>query len=133
MNGKSARTKRRTARSQEKRPGQIKTPIRSISKRSVYQWVSLIFLIHAFGLVFLFAPQAGLFNSQPVIEQDWGHHFHHLKSLEAFWQQDKIFWGYNPLFMAGYPSNTIQDLSIKLFEFLALILSNVCPGSDPVV
>ena len=125
MNGKSARTKRRTARSQEKRPGQIKTPIRSISKRSVYQWVSLIFLIHAFGLVFLFAPPAGLFNSQPVIEQDWGHHFHHLKSLEAFWQQDKIFWGYNPLFMAGYPSNTIQDLSIKLFEFLALILSNV--------
>ena len=123
MNGKGARTKRRTARSQEKRPGQIETPIRSISKRPVYQWVSLIFLIHAFGLIFLFAPPTGLFNSQPVIEQDWGLHFHHLKSLEAFWQQDKAFWGYNPFFMAGYPSNTIQDLSIKLFEFLALVLS----------
>jgi hypothetical protein len=84
-----------------------------------------IFLLHSLGLASLFVPSTGLFNSQPVIEQDWGLHFHHLKSLEAFWQQDKTFWGYNPLFMAGYPSNTIQDLSIKLFEFLALILSNV--------
>jgi hypothetical protein len=54
MNGKGARTKRRTARSQEKRPGQIETPIRSITKRPVYYWVSLIFLIHAFGLILLF-------------------------------------------------------------------------------
>ena len=125
MNGKGARTKRRTARSQEKRPGQIETPKRSINKRPVYHWVSLIFLVHAFGLIFLFAPPTGLFNSQPVIEQDWGLHFHHLKSMEAFWHQDRAFWGYNPFFMAGYPSNTIQDLSIKLFEFLALILSSV--------
>ena len=125
MNTKSARTKRRTARSQEKRPGQIETPIRSISKRPVYHWVSLIFLIHAFGLIFLFVPPTGLFDSQPVIEQDWGHHFHHLKSVEAFWQQDRIFWGYNPLFMAGYPSNTIQDLSIKFFELSALFLSTL--------
>jgi len=27
--------------------------------------------------------------------------------------------------MAGYPSNTIQDLSIKLFEILSLILSSL--------
>jgi hypothetical protein len=73
----------------------------------------------------------GIVDSQPVIEQDWGLHFHHLKSLEAFWQQDKTVWGYNPFFMAGYPSNTIQDLSIKLFEFLALILSNVALAPIP--
>ncbi|MGH9819074.1 MAG: hypothetical protein ACRD43_02795, partial [Pyrinomonadaceae bacterium] len=45
--------------------------------------------------------------------------------MEAFWRQNKAFWGYNPFFMAGYPSNTIQDLSIKLFEFLALALSSI--------
>jgi hypothetical protein len=82
-----------------------------------------IFLLHAFGLMSLFDVLPGLYNPNPIIEQDWGLHFHHLKSLEAFWQQDKSTWGYNPLFMAGYPSNTIQDLSIKLFEFLALALS----------
>ncbi len=130
MNGKGARTKRRTARSQEKRPGQIETPIRSISKRPVYQWVSLIFLIHAIGLIFLFAPPTGLFNSQPVIEQDWGLHFHHLESMAAFWRQDRISWGYNPFFMAGYPSNTIQDLSIKFFEFAALGLATI--GLAPI-
>ena len=36
-----------------------------------------------------------------------------------------MVWGYNPFFMAGYPSNTIQDLSIKFFEFIALGLSAI--------
>ncbi|HSK31029.1 MAG TPA: hypothetical protein VLA17_13790 [Candidatus Limnocylindria bacterium] len=38
---------------------------------------------------------------------------------------DNRLWGYNPYFMAGYPSNTIQDLSIKFFEFTALALSAI--------
>jgi hypothetical protein len=75
------------------------------------------------GLASLFVPWSGLFNDQPIIEQDWGLHFHHLKSIEAFWRQDRALWGYNPFFVAGYPSNTIQDLSIKFFEFAALGLA----------
>jgi hypothetical protein len=77
------------------------------------------------GLLLIYTPLQGLFDELPIIEQDWGLHFHHLRSLEGFWRQDKSSWGYNPLFMAGYPSNTIQDLSIKLFEFFALALSSI--------
>jgi len=66
-----------------------------------------IFLLHSFGLVSLFTPLQGLFDPQPLIDQDWGLHFHHLNSLSAFWRQDHAVWGYNPFFMAGYPSNTI--------------------------
>ena len=95
------------------------------NKRVALTCIAILFSLHTLGLAFLFVPLSGLFNNQPVVEQDWGLHFHHLKSMEAFWQQDRAFWGYNPLFMAGYPSNTIQDLSIKLFEFLALLLSIV--------
>ena len=84
-----------------------------------------IFLLHSCGLVSLFAPLQGLFDPQPLIDQDWGLHFHHLNSLSAFWRQDHAVWGYNPSFMAGYPSNTIQDLSIKFFEFAALVLSTI--------
>lgn len=73
----------------------------------------------------LFTPLSGLYDVNPVIEQDWGLHFHHLQSMQAFWRQDRALWGYNPLFMAGYPSNTIQDLSIKFFEFLALALAHI--------
>lgn len=94
-----------------------------LRRSTCLQLTAALFLFHSLGLALLFVPVSGLVNSQPIIEQDWGLHFHHLKSLEAFWQQDKSSWGYNPLFMAGYPSNTIQDLSIKLFEFLALALS----------
>jgi hypothetical protein len=92
--------------------------------------VAGIFLLHSLGLASLFSPLTGLYNNQPITEQDWGLHFHHLKSMEAFWHQDRTFWGYNPLFMAGYPSNTIQDLSIKFFEFAALGLATL--GLTPV-
>jgi hypothetical protein len=76
------------------------------------------------GLALIFNPLQGSVSSQPLIDQDWGLHFHHLKSLEAFWRRDGAVWGYSPFFMAGYPSNTIQDLSIKLFELLALGFSS---------
>ena len=106
-----------------KRQGRLLTgPHARLFERPVILIVA-IFSLHAIGLISLLDVLPGLYNRDPIIEQDWGLHFHHLKSLEAFWQQDKSTWGYNPLFMAGYPSNTIQDLSIKLFEFLALALS----------
>lgn len=82
-----------------------------------------IFLLHVLGLVSIFTAWTDIFSSAPLVPQDWGLHFHHLNSLEAFWRQDHRVWGYNPFFMAGYPSNTIQDLSIKFFEFVALALS----------
>jgi hypothetical protein len=87
--------------------------------------VGIISCLHLCGLAALFSPASGIFNTQPLIDQDWGLHFHHLNSLVAFWYQDKMVWGYNPFFMAGYPSNTIQDLSIKFFEFVALLLSTI--------
>ena len=84
-----------------------------------------IFALHSIALALIFTPVDGIVNNQPLIDQDWGLHFHHLNSLAAFWHQDKITWGYNPFFMAGYPSNTIQDLSIKFFEWSALALSAI--------
>jgi hypothetical protein len=103
--------------------GQVRTH-RWVGKPAVIL-VSSVFVLHSLGLASLFSPIVGLFDSQPIVDQDWGLHFHHLKSLEAFWRQDHSLWGYNPFFMAGFPSNTIQDLSIKFFEFFSLALSAV--------
>lgn len=91
---------------------------------------AVISLVHLIGLALLFTPFSGLFDSSPLIDQDWGLHFFHLDSLTAFWRQDRALWGYNPFFMAGYPSNTIQDLSIKFFEIAALGLSSI--GLSPI-
>jgi hypothetical protein len=125
MTSKKTGKKTKPRRSLEARLRQTEPRSGWLNERVSLAWTGILFLLHGLGLALLFSPLAGLVNGEPVVEQDWGLHFHHLKSLETFWQQDKIFWGYNPLFMAGYPSNTIQDLSIKLFEFLALILSNL--------
>lgn len=104
--------------------GAEKTVFGRSDKRTCLAWTGAIFLLHALGVVSLFNPVQGIVNSAPLIDQDWGLHFHHLNSMEAFWREDRSLWGYNPLFMAGYPSNTIQDLSIKLFELCALLLSS---------
>ncbi|MGH7853501.1 MAG: hypothetical protein ACREP3_08655 [Candidatus Binatia bacterium] len=102
-----------------------RTDFAEVSNRTGVAWTTAIFLLHALGLALLFDPIQGIVTSHPLIDQDWGLHFHHLASLDAFWRQDRMVWGYNPFFMAGYPSNTIQDLSIKLFEFAAVGLSSI--------
>jgi hypothetical protein len=104
-------------------PKQIES--RGLSKRIGLVGTVVIFVLHVSGLVLSFNPLLASINAEPLIDQDWGLHFHHLKSLETFWRQDKLLWGYNPSFMAGYPSNTIQDLSIKFFELLSLALAAI--------
>jgi hypothetical protein len=125
MTARKAGKKQRPRRSHETPARQRERRIGWLNPRVSLASTGICFLFHAFGLALIFSPIGGIVDSQPIIEQDWGLHFHHLKSLEGFWQQDKMFWGYNPFFMAGYPSNTIQDLSIKLFEFLALAFSMI--------
>jgi hypothetical protein len=107
------------------RQGQSRSSSDLSSDRIGFAWTSAIFLLHTLCLAMLFAPMSGLINREPIIEQDWGLHFHHLKSIEAFWLGDKSLCGYSPFFMAGYPANTIQDLSIKLFELASLGLATI--------
>jgi hypothetical protein len=125
MTVRKAGKKNQPRRPQEARLRQTEIQSGWPNERVALSWTGILFLLHSLGLASLFVPLTGLFNNQPIIEQDWGLHFHHLESMAAFWRQDRIFWGYNPLFMAGYPSNTIQDLSIKFFELSALILSTL--------
>jgi hypothetical protein len=117
-------------KSRMRRQRQMTIRFNLLHERTPLVWIGAIFFLHLLGLILLFVPVQGLIDPQPILDQDWGLHFHHLKSLEAFWQRDKLFWGYNPLFMAGYPSNTIQDLSIKFFEVAALALALI--GLSPI-
>ncbi len=89
--------------------------------------VTVLSAVHAVGLVLILEDPAALFDGRPILDQDWGLHFHHLTSLAGFRESGRL-WGYNPYFMAGYPSNTFQDLSIKFFELAAL----ATPGASPI-
>lgn len=95
----------------------------SVSLRRPGLWLGLLTTLHTLSLVLLFEPWGAAFSSEPVKVQDWGLHFHHLRSVEAFWGEEHRLWGYDPFFMAGFAANTLQDLSIKLFEFGALLLA----------
>ena len=117
----SRKTRKKAPRETPRTQGQVQNPW--LNENHSRLAAGAIFLVHVLGLVSIFTSWTDVFSSAPLVPQDWGLHFHHLRSLEAFWRQDRMVWGYNPFFMAGYPSNTIQDLSIKFFEFAALALS----------
>ncbi len=91
--------------------------------------LALLCAVHALGLLFLLDRPAFWFTEHPILNADWGLHYHHLRSLAGFWESDGRLWGYNPFHMAGYPSNTFQDLSVKLFEIAAVW----APIAKPVV
>ena len=52
--------------------------------RYAIRGVWIILAIHTLGLILIFQPVNGLFDANPLIDQDWGLHFHHLRSSEAF-------------------------------------------------
>lgn len=120
-----SKNKLQSERSRDRLQRPSQSPTRRWKGTGPFVLVGILFLLHSLGLLLLFDPITGFIDNQPVIEQDWGLHFHHIKSMEEFWRQHRSLWGYNPFFMAGYPSNTIQDLSIKLFEILSLLLSSL--------
>jgi hypothetical protein len=115
--------KTRKKATRESPPGHGQIQSGRLNDNNAHLLAGAIFLVHLLALVSIFDPWTAPFSSEPIIHQDWGLHFHHLTSFAAFWRQDRMVWGYNPFFMAGYPSNTIQDLSIKFFEFIAITLS----------
>src|SRR5688572_22091251 len=80
--------KRRPRRPQTRPP--LLVPVSR--ERTALAWTSLLFLLHGLGVTLLFSPIAGLVDNQPVIEQDWGLHFHHLSSMHAFWRVDQNLW-----------------------------------------
>jgi len=122
---KQRKKKNRPTKIQTVKPGSRQSDFAWLRKRIDILGTTTLFLLHVLGLALLFNPLITSINNEPLIDQDWGLHFHHLKSLETFWRRDKLLWGYNPFFMAGYPSNTIQDLSIKFFELLSLTLAAI--------
>lgn len=90
---------------------------------------SLLWLVHTIGLVLIVAEPSSLFDARPFLDQDWGLHHTHLVAAEAFWEMNGQLWGYNPFYMAGFPSNTHLDASIKAFELAALFT----PGLDTLL
>ena len=61
-------------------------------------WLSVVLLLHGIALALVCDPIHVLLGNSPLIDQDWGLHFHHLKSLEAFWREGSRLCGLQPLF-----------------------------------
>jgi hypothetical protein len=73
-------------------------------------------------LVLYFAPPDVLFAAEPVYDIDYPLHYYQLdRARRAFAGWGKL-WGYDPLVLAGYPAGTLEDLSSKSTELMAIAL-----------
>lgn len=87
--------------------------------------VAILGIVHAVGLILILVDPMSMLDARPFLDQDWGLHHTHLIAAEAFWNNNGQLWGYSPNYMAGYPSNTHLDASIKAFELAALFTPGV--------
>src|SRR5688500_12681683 len=75
---------------------EIRSCVLASTIHAARSFTGVVFALHLLGLSLIFQSIGGVFDANPLIDQDWGLHFHHLKSLEAFWTRDRILSGYNP-------------------------------------
>jgi len=87
----------------------------------------LIFIISVYSITIFLKPE-DFFSNSPIYNDDYAMHFSHCISTKKFLLSVGRCWGYDPFFLAGYPSNALVDADNKALEMLFFILSPLSEG-----
>lgn len=83
--------------------------------RNAGAWFLLLFALHCAGAAYYF-PLAGFVTNRPLASSDYGYHFYDAFAAAKFAKGAAQLWGYDPFFLAGYPSNVLDNLDNRLIE-----------------
>jgi hypothetical protein len=87
----------------------------------------LIFLLSFYSITIFLKPE-DIFSNSPIYTDDYSMHLSHCVSTKRFLLSQGKCWGYDPFFLAGYPSGTLVDADNKGWEMLFFILSPLSEG-----
>ena len=87
----------------------------------------LIFLVSFYSITIFLKPQ-DIFSNSPIYTDDYSMHFSHCLSTKRFLLPEGKCWGYDPFFLAGYPSGALVDADNKGWEMLFFIFSPLLEG-----
>lgn len=89
--------------------------------RDARSWFLLLFVLHCAGAAYYF-PLKGLVTNRPYAQSDYGYHFYEAFAAARFAAGTWQLWGYDPFFLAGYPSNLLDNLDNRLIELGVVFL-----------
>lgn len=78
--------------------------------------------------VTLFLPPGHIFSDSPIYTDDYAMHFSQCLSARRFFLSEARCWGYDPFFLAGYPSGALVNADNKAWELLFLICYPLSEG-----
>jgi len=87
----------------------------------------LIFIVSFYSITIFLKPQ-DIFSNSPIYTDDYSMHFSHCLSTKRFLLPEGKCWGYDPFFLAGYPSGALVDADNKGWEMLFFIFSPLSEG-----
>ena len=87
----------------------------------------LILLLSAYGITIFLKP-SDIFSDAPVYTDDYAMHFSQCLAAKRFFSAAGRLWGYDPFFLAGYPSGTLVNADNKAWEVFFLAISFLGEG-----
>ncbi len=90
--------------------------------------VVLSLLLASACSISLFLPAEEIFSNAPLYTDDYAMHFSQCLSARRFFSSAGRLWGYDPFFLAGYPSGTLVNADNKAWEVFFLALSFLGEG-----
>jgi MFS family permease len=87
----------------------------------------LIFIVSFYSITIFLKPQ-DIFSNSPIYTDDYSMHFSHCLSTKRFLLSEGKCWGYDPFFLAGYPSGALVDADNKGWEMFFFIFSPLSEG-----
>tara|TARA_Y100000031_G_scaffold153941_1_gene200400 strand:+ start:459 stop:2336 length:1878 start_codon:yes stop_codon:yes gene_type:complete len=100
------------------------TKIYNFSNRN--KFIIALLLLHFLGILFFYNATNFLVSKSPIYNYDYPYHLYNCYEVKHYYSIGKS-WGYNPFFLAGYPSGVTLDS-----DFLQLVCS-LFPLSGQIV
>ena len=91
------------------------------SERNAAAILSVLFGCHLVGTLFFFPPE-DLANGRPVLTLDHAVHYYQMERSREVTKHSFRLHTYDPMFMAGFPAGTLQDIDSKGGEAWCSIL-----------
>ncbi len=85
-------------------------------------WLGMICLLQVIFALYYF-PLEGISQNMPYGQRDYGFHFYNAYAATNFERSSQQLWGYDPFFLAGYPSNVLDNLDNRLIEMGVVALN----------
>jgi hypothetical protein len=98
-----------------------------MSRKAIFSALVFVLFLSAYSITIFLKPE-DIFSPTPIYTDDYSMHFSQCLSTKRFLLSEGKCWGYDPFFLAGYPSGALVDADNKGWEMFFFIFSPLSEG-----